>query len=309
MDRFEAHGKFLISGEYFILHGAQGLALPLTKMKQWLEVEQTTSQSYQWIARETNGPVWFRVDFDEKLEIQSSLDPKIAQKLQSILREIRSLKPHLFEHGRVFETQMNFSAMWGLGSSSTLISLLSQWSGVDEFYLQKAFFGGSGYDIACATSDSPLLYRLEEGKPCIRKILWSPDFRNHLHFIYLGKKKDSRIAMEEFKKNNNSVTAEQITIVNDLTTSFVEATTLGEFQSAIHSHEKFISERLGISPIKEHHFADFEGEVKSLGGWGGDFIMAATSLDETYVKSYFSTKQLPLVLRWEDLLDPTQPHK
>ena len=47
---------------------------------------------------------------------------------------------------------------WGLGSSSTLISLLSQWSGVAPEKLLSTSFGGSGYDVACATAKDAIIY-------------------------------------------------------------------------------------------------------------------------------------------------------
>jgi hypothetical protein len=37
-------------------------------------------------------------------------------------------------------------------------------------------------------------------------------------------------------------------------------------------------------------FGDFNGGVKSLGAWGGDFILAASPDQDTQVKDYFETK-------------------
>lgn len=39
-------------------------------------------------------------------------------------------------------------------------------------------------------------------------------------------------------------------------------------------------------------FADFPGVVKSLGAWGGDFILAAANIAPTEIRSYFHKKDL-----------------
>ena len=57
-------------------------------------------------------------------------------------------------------SELTFDKDWGLGSSSTLISNLSQLARIDPYELNNRVFNGSGYDIACAKSESPLLYRL-----------------------------------------------------------------------------------------------------------------------------------------------------
>ena len=40
-------------------------------------------------------------------------------------------------------------------------------------------------------------------------------------------------------------------------------------------HEELISQILRKEKVKNKYFLDYDGEIKSLGAWGGDFILAA----------------------------------
>ncbi len=46
-----------------------------------------------------------------------------------------------------------------------------------------------------------------------------------------------------------------------------------EFEELLILHEKLISKAIGISPIQERLFSDYKGVIKSLGAWGGDFVL------------------------------------
>ena len=49
-----------------------------------------------------------------------------------------------------------------------------------------------------------------------------------------------------------------------------------------------------MKPVKEELFGDFPGAIKSLGGWGGDFIMALDlELGRQNIRDYFFTKRIP----------------
>ena len=50
------------------------------------------------------------------------------------------------------------------------------------------------------------------------------------------------------------------------------------------------------------HFNDFEGEMKSLGAWGGDFFMAATEWDNDKVIEYFRNKGLDVIFKYNDII-------
>lgn len=300
MTEYRASGKFLITGEYLILHGAQALAVPLVKKFQSLKVDAAPSGKFSWKAFDENNYQWLAVDFTlPSLEYTTASDEKMALQLQGMLRFIQKKRPNLFDSSLSFETRMNFSTHWGLGSSSTLVSLLSQWSGIDAYVLQKTFFGGSGYDIACATTTTPILFQLQDKKPIVTPVAWSPSFKQQLYFVYLGQKQDSRGAMASFKKQTPDPSQDDISKINELTEKFLKAHDLKEFQNLMHEHEQLLSKLLGMKPVKEKLFPDFKGELKSLGGWGGDFILAAT--DEN-PESYFKGRGYNLILKWDDLI-------
>ena len=55
-------------------------------------------------------------------------------------------------------------------------------------------------------------------------------------------------------------------------------------------HEKLVSSTLNLEPTKQKLFSDFNGSIKSLGAWGGDFVLAASEMDSAEVKKYFAGK-------------------
>ena len=67
-------------------------------------------------------------------------------------------------------------------------------------------------------------------------------------------------------------------------------------------HEENIGEIVRKKPVKAQLFSDFKGSIKSLGAWGGDFIMAASAAPEEYVRNYFSNKNLDTMFRYEEIV-------
>jgi mevalonate kinase len=299
MKPFRAHGKLLITGEYIILHGAQALALPTTKRYQELEIKILNRKEIQWQAFNNKNDLWFEATLDlNQMEILKTNNHSIALKTQQILKYIKGEKPSLFANGIKFTTKMNFSPEWGIGSSSTFISLLSQWSNMSPFLLQNIFFGGSGYDVACSTSKGPLIFVLKNGEPIIQNITWSPSFKHNLNFVYLGSKANTLNAVQQFTHKQQNKNEAVVNEINSLTESFVKATNLQSFQNLMDQHEDLISSVLGFPPIKNERFPDFQGSIKSLGAWGGDFVLVASFQDP---EDYFREKGYELIFKWEDL--------
>ena len=54
-----------------------------------------------------------------------------------------------------------------------------------------------------------------------------------------------------------------------------------------------------IKTIQEKLFPDFKGVIKSLGAWGGDFVMAISKENPT---AYFKEKGYPVVLSYEEMI-------
>ena len=70
----------------------------------------------------------------------------------------------------------------------------------------------------------------------------------------------------------------------------------------LRKHEKIISNVLGRKPVGETEFRDFNGLVKSLGAWGGDFLLFASNYPTDYVITYLRRKDLKIWFRYQDLV-------
>ena len=336
MSLYRANGKFLLTGEYLVLKGALALALPL-KLGQSLSVEtfpetspngkNSSSETFretslQWNAYKPDGP-WFSVTLNpENLEIIDSDDQPKAEKLRQILQAVKRLNPKAFEGNDLkFTTHLDFDPNWGLGSSSTLIANLSRWANVNPYKLLKLTFGGSGYDIACASAEGPIYYQLidvdaalrqaqgpkvvepvEEPTPTVEPINFNPPFAEHLFFIYQGQKQSSSKEIKAFLAKANPVDLQKdIEAVSEISRAVPKCENLDEFGMLMQCHERIISRCIGQEPVQKH-FPDFEGLLKSLGAWGGDFILAATNWDRDQVRAYFKGKGLDVVFGYNDLV-------
>ena len=304
MSRYHSHGKFLLTGEYLVLKGALALALPL-KLGQSLEVSlaDTDTHHLHWIAQQPEGS-WFSALFDtETLQPVTTDNPAKAEKLASILKAIQQLNPTAFHGGDIrFRTHLDFDPNWGLGSISTLIANLSQWANVNPYELLKLTFGGSGYDIACATAKQPIYYQLIDGKPQTEATYFNPSFADHLFFIYQGQKQSSSKEIKAFLEKANPIDLQQdIEAISEISCAVPKCQSLDEFGMLMQCNERIISRCIGQEPVQKR-FPDFEGVLKSLGAWGGDFILATTEWDESQVKEYFKGKGLEVVFGYKEIV-------
>lgn len=299
---YAANGKLLLTGEYLVLHGALALALPL-KLGQSMSVERLPHQtSLQWDAFDPKGH-WFSASLHpETFEVLHSDDFVKAEKLSAILKAVYELNPHVFTQGLHFTTRLGFDTKWGLGSSSTLLSNLGQWAEVDPYTLLKNTIGGSGYDIACATATSPIFYRLELDTPVTQPACFMPPFAQQLFFVYLGKKQHSSKEVASFNERWQHLDGQgDIEAVSTISRSLPRVQSLDEFCAVMDRHEDILSRCLDRPPVKTL-FPDFEGSLKSLGAWGGDFILAATPWTDDKVRCYFRQKGMDVVFNYNDIV-------
>ena len=327
MSLYQTHGKFLLTGEYLVLKGALALAIPL-KLGQTLAVETVCTPSLHWDAYKPDGP-WFSVALNpENLEIIDSDDQPKAKKLRQILQAVKQLNPMAFEGNNLkFTTRLDFDPNWGLGSSSTLIANLARWADVNPYELLKLTFGGSGYDIACATAEGPIYYQLsttesalrpfdgpqgpqgpkvvepvETPTPMVEPIDFNPPFAEHLFFIYQGQKQSSSKEIKAFLAQANPIDLHKdIESVSEISRAVPKCESLDEFAMLMQCHERIISRCIGQEPVQKR-FPDFGGVLKSLGAWGGDFILAATNWDKNRVNAYFKEKGLEVVFDYKELV-------
>jgi mevalonate kinase len=297
---FRASGKLLITGEYVVLDGATALALP-TRLGQRLEVTPTTRDGCSWKSFDHNGLIWFEVSFTEKGDILShSRDGRVtASTLRQILTVAQKLNPDFDPFsGNHIETHLEFPNNWGLGSSSTLIYTIAQWAKIDAYQLLIQGFGGSGYDVAVPAYSNPILYTLEENVPKVKSQPLPWLFKEQIFFVHLNQKMNSKDGIAHYKKMKlaGEIPVEKIT---QLTHRIAATSSLENVIPLFEEHENILSEILQLPTIKQRLFPDYPGMIKSLGAWGGDFIMV--SGDDTSL-SYFKEKGYTTMLPYSDMI-------
>lgn len=296
---FKSHGKFLITAEYLILKGAVGLALPL-KRGQQLIIQTNNTDFIQWESS-VFGKTWFECKIHIKdLKVISTTDEEISNSLVKVLSEARNLNPSFIEIGVNAKIDADFNLAWGLGSSSTLINNVAQWAKVDPYILLEKTFGGSGYDIACASAKGPLTYQLTSEGRKVKEVDFHPEFAREIFFVYLGKKMNSRTGMSYFK-DHAKYDQEEIESINNFTDKIISYQFIKDFEVHIDRHEELMSEILQMPTIKESQFPDYPRSIKSMGAWGGDFVLV-TGENIEEVKSYFNTKGLDTVIPYHDIV-------
>lgn len=235
---FYSHGKLLLTSEYVVLDGALSLAIP-TKFGQSLIVEPIEEPVLYWKSFDENKNLWF----EQKIELlrgkfltQNGHDD-ISKRLIQILYASTKLSSKFLngKHGFKIETHLEFPKNWGLGTSSTLINNIAQWANVDAYKLLENTFGGSGYDIACAQYDTPITYQIDNKLPVVKTINFKPSFKEHLYFVHLNKKQNSRDGIKQYNQNKEN-TLNAIKAINNITLEMINCKTLDHFQKLMIQH-------------------------------------------------------------------------
>ena len=304
-ESFYAQGKLLISGEYFVLDGAKSLALPIS-VGQSLSVKYSASYnpSLTWRSFEPSGKMWYEGKFEFwQFQSRENSCEKTTEFLRKILLQVRKQNPHFLreEQDVLVETHLEFPLEWGFGSSSTLIYNIAQWAYTGPFELQFKTSGGSGYDIACAHAGSPILYSKKTDGPRWSPVKFDPEFKDNLYFVYTGRKQDSRKAVN-FYEQKGPMPPEVVIAISKITEEMVYCSTLDEFNFLILCHEELISKHLGLKKVKEELFADYFGEVKSLGAWGGDFVLVTSDRSPEETRGYFQSKGYETIIPFCELV-------
>ncbi len=298
---FYSNGKLLITAEYVVLDGAKALALP-TKFGQNLIVEEGNDNQIQWQSFDADGSIWFEeiILFSEIENLQQFHNASVKNTLVNILHEGFILNPDFIKNSKGYKitTQLSFPKFWGLGTSSTLINNIAQWLEIDAFKLLKNSFGGSGYDIACAQNNSPILYQLENSNPIVKTVVFEPLFKDNLYFVYLNKKQNSKDAIAAYKKKQFNLD-DTIESIDNITASLLKTSNVVDFANQLEKHENIMSAILETPTVKASLFQDFKGTVKSLGAWGGDFVMVVSDENPT---DYFNKKGYNTILTYKDMI-------
>lgn len=297
---FYSNGKLFITGEYVVLDGGIAFSLP-TKFGQNLIIEENNGDFLHWKSFDCNDEIWL----DEKILISeiknnSKNGNPAKDTLVEILHFASTMNPKILEKNSGFDvsTKLTFPRNWGLGSSSTLINNVAQWFEINAFELLNKSFGGSGYDIANAQNDTAILYQISGINPIVKPIDFNPEFTKNIFFIYLNQKQNSKEAIKSYKEKKSEI-ASTVQKIDSVTKNALQATTFEEFGNLMKQHESILSPVLEIKTVQERLFSDFDGVIKSLGAWGGDFVMAISEEDPS---DYFKQKGFETILTYEEMI-------
>ncbi len=298
-----SHGKLLISGEYLVMEGAKSFALPL-KQGQSLSLKSNNKKGLLiWNALLSDGN-WFQATFDtKKLNIIETSNRQLAEKLSQILLACRQLSTTFLkeETGFSVETKLDFNPEYGFGSSSTLISNIALWADVSPFELLRLTFGGSGYDIACARIHSPLFYQLTDTGPKIEEVTFNHTYKKQIYFVYLGKKQKSTESIKSFQ-SSAVFNKDDLKTISSISEQIVTANSLPDFEQLLNEHEKIMSGILKRPTVKSLLFNNYEGTVKSLGGWGGDFVLLTSNQSDSSFRAEIKKRGFPVVFGYDELV-------
>lgn len=290
----------MLTGEYVALDGAKVLALP-TRFGQDLTVSDSTGKKISWTSYELDGKVWYEDEIRfEEIQLPIPPEPSVRNTLLGILQVAAKMNSDfLSADGYQIETRLTFPRLWGLGTSSTLLNNIADWLEINPYVLLRDSFGGSGYDIACARNDKPIVFRRTEENQIVEDAGFDPVFKQNIFFVYLNRKQSSKAAIASYYANREDGIHKKIAVLDRITETLCTTDSAGTFSRELQYHEAIISDIVEMQTVKEAFFADFEGTLKSLGGWGGDFIMAVSKTDPT---SYFRAKGFDTVIPYSKMI-------
>ncbi len=301
--RFYSRGKLLISGEYLVLSGALALAVPAVWGQEMLVQETEEPNVIHWRTYQ-QGELWFHGTYNTKDHVwRNQSNFATASYLKQLLLAVDILNPDLFDDTPGFEINCNveFPFDWGLGSSATLILNLSKWADIDPYAINEKVSKGSGYDIATANAQTPILYRLTQLGRAVETVNFYPYFSDHLYFVYLGEKQDTEKSLVSFINNDRS-TSVQIEQISNISQEIAEGRSLINCMDNLRLHERILSSVLGVETVQKRLFPDFDGVVKSLGAWGGDFVLAVSKLPKEKIITYFMENGYGTILSYDEMV-------
>ncbi len=302
---FSSHGKLLLTGEYLVLDGGLALAIP-TSYGQELEISVQKESYLHWQSFDANNTLWFTTKLSISKDgafntLETGGEKVVTNRLIKLLNAASTINPD-FAHtcmGKLASTRLDFLNNWGLGTSSTLINNIAQWAKINPYKLLHTGFGGSGYDIACAQSKGPIWYKnTDPNQPEVNPVKLNWTFKESLFFVHLNKKMDSKAGISSYRaqpKPAELVFNQLETISNALP----KVGSLDEFEALIRQHERLIGKVINKTPIQEELFGDYaHGAIKSLGAWGGDFVLATGN---SSTPNYFKAKGYNTVIPFNNM--------
>lgn len=299
----KANGKILLTGEYLVMDGAKALALPVI-YGQSLEYSSKPDGIIKWKASDANG-VWFEAEYcADSFNMINAKEEKTAAFIQRLLISASKLGVgFLYQEGMNINTHLNFDRFLGLGSSSTIIALIASLFHADKYKLHSSVSQGSGYDVVCADVNHPIFFqKMDKSTAVYSTANFNPPFSKSLFFIYLGNKQDTNLEISRYILKNKDSLKYSIKAISEISNKIIGVQELVTFATLIEQHEQVIASVLNSVTVKEKLFSDFSGFVKSLGAWGGDFILTGSTKGEEYIKEYFKEKGFKVIYPYDDLV-------
>tara|TARA_B100000003_G_C10866940_1_gene345397 strand:- start:114 stop:1022 length:909 start_codon:yes stop_codon:yes gene_type:complete len=297
---FKSNGKILLCSEYLVLEGAKAIALP-SKLTQDLQVSKCENKIIEWQSFDENNDLWFEEKFyfsgsDLKYESKKN---KTSEKILILFKYLLKTKDVNDILGNKFLTKLNFKREWGLGTSSTFVNNLAKWARIDPYKLLFSAFNGSGYDIACCDVKNPIFFQNKQNSISIENIIFNPPFIENLYLVYLGKKQNTQTSIINYF-NIKSDRKHLIEKVNLIAEEIIKCKDLNQFEDLIVEHENIIASATSQEPIHQSVFSTYsQGKIKSLGAWGGDFILVTSKNNDL---SFFKNKGYNTILKLSDLV-------
>lgn len=296
MKSYFAPGKVMLTGEYLVLNGFESFALPTYSgqlMQVWdFETPGAQNDFLLFVAKDHEGQIWLQCRLElptiEILECDESQSIEI-ERIQKIFQKADLSTWKIGQSYRI-ETSLQFNRLHGLGSSSTLIALLAQFLKLDALELQFDIFGGSGYDVAVAIAQKPIVYWLSESDS--NWDFWSlnPELTTEWEVVFCGKKMDSRKSIHSVQDKLNEIAEDdfytaQFDHILQLTK---QAKDIISLEASLEMYQKLLSDSIELdTPYQALNIAPINrGLCKWLGAWGGDMILVNKIILDSYPEAF-----------------------
>ncbi len=303
MNTFHAHGKLLVSAEYMVMFGSRALAIPLQLGQTLHRIRSEHPRKFSWKAN-YGEKTWFSATLEPgSLRIIDTSDPARAEWLRRLIRASIDLMPSFQEDLFKWdvETRLDFSPLWGLGSSSSVTALMAEWAEVNPLDLHFMISEGSGYDVACAIASGPIQYQIRDNAPHYQHVPFLPPFSDQIYFAWLGSKQYTEAHLREIK-GKFQPEYEEIHRFSCITEAMIEAGDLSTFMELMEEHEEALSSLLKKEKISDSLLHGIPGTTKSLGAWGGDFVMIASEADEKDLFNYLHERDIQVIYRYKEIV-------
>ena len=115
----------------------------------------------------------------------------------------------------------------------------------------------------------------------------------------MNKKQNTQKSIQNFLKTDRSL-IDEINQINKIVHTIQKVKDLTTFESLIERHEKIIANLLKMPTVQNKKFPEYNyGVIKSLGSWGGDFVLATgdeKSMDYFVEKGFNTVKKISDIL-------------